>query len=164
MLKDSESVPHCIIVAEMSLFKIFTHFRKLSPNPKNFNVKSRNFQETESKAFSKSTNIKSPGMFSCSACCSMSYTERILSPIKRPSTKPDCVWEMILSMTNLSLKVRALEAILYMTDSREIGLQFFKNCLGLSPLGRQVIKHCLNEMENFQSIYPSLIECMYEVF
>ena len=34
-----------------------------------------------------------------------------------------------------------LEPILYMTDSKDIGRQFFINCLGLSPLGRQVMIH-----------------------
>ena len=62
--------------------------------------------------------------------------------------KPDCVFEIRLCKTFLSLKDRADEAILYTTESNETGLQFFKNCLGLSPFGRQEMIHCLSEVEN----------------
>ena len=66
--------------------------------------------------------------------------------MKRLLIKPDCVFEMILGKTVRNLAAREDEAILYTTDKSEIGLQFFRSCLGLSPLGRQEIIHCLREM------------------
>ena len=35
-----------------------------------------------------------------------------------------------------------------MTDNKEIGLQFFKNYLALSPLGKHVITRCLGDIDN----------------
>ena len=39
------------------------HFMILSPKPWSFKTEYKKFQEMESKAFSKSTSIKKPGMF-----------------------------------------------------------------------------------------------------
>ena len=60
---------------------------------------------------------------------------------------PDCVFEIIFCKTVCNIAARADEAILYTTERREIGLQFKKNCLGLSPLGRHEIMHCHKEID-----------------
>ena len=65
--------------------------------------------------------------------------------MKRLLIKPDCVFEIISCKTVRNLAARADEAILYTIDESEIGLQFFRNCLGLSPLGRHEIIHSLRE-------------------
>ena len=77
----------------------------------------------------------------------MSYIRRVFSPIKRLLINPDWVFEMRLCRTVHNLAARADEAILYTTDRSEIGLQFFRNCLGLSPFGRHEIIHCLREID-----------------
>ena len=68
--------------------------------------------------------------------------------MKRLLIKPDCVFEIILGKTVRNVAARADEAILYTTDKSKIGLQFFRNCLGLSPLGRHEIIHCLREINS----------------
>ena len=45
-------------------------------------------------------------------------------------------------------EARAEGANLYTTDSIDKGCQFFKYSLGLFPLGRNVIIHCLKEMDS----------------
>ena len=56
-----------------------------------------------------------------------------------PLIKPVCDLDIKMSSTFFKWFAIAEEAILYKTDSKEIGLQFFKNSRGLFPLGRQLM-------------------------
>ena len=56
-----------------------------------------------------------------------------------PFVNPDCVSEIKLSNVLLILLARQPDIILYKTFKSVMGRQFFKNCLGLSPLGMHVI-------------------------
>ena len=60
--KNSEKMPFCIPHNLMSLRIILIRCLNLSPKLKKFKTLKINFQDTESKAFSKSSNKTSPGM------------------------------------------------------------------------------------------------------
>ena len=79
----------------------------------------------------------------------------VFSPIYRPLMKP--VWSSEISSVKVVLILSAIhaDAILYMIFSKVKGRQFFKNCFGLSPFGRHVIRPSLLKIDNFPSIYPS---------
>ena len=58
----TETPMNLFLVSELPS-KMFIHFQKFWPNPNISNVVWINSKETESKAFSKSTRIASPGFF-----------------------------------------------------------------------------------------------------
>ena len=69
---------------------------------------------------------------------SKSYKRRIFSPMNLSGTKP--VWSSEIKSDNtdfIRLAIQA-DASLYETFKSEIGLQFFRNCRGLSPFGKRV--------------------------
>ena len=72
----------------------------------------------------------------------------VLSPINVPLIKPDYDLEISVSSTVFNRLPIAKEVILYGTERREIGLQFFKYSLGLSPFGMQLIIQVLKDGEN----------------
>ena len=72
----------------------------------------------------------------------------VLSPINLPLIKPDSDLEISVSSTVFNHLVIAKEVILYGSERREIGLQFFKYSLGLSPFGKQLIIQVLKDGEN----------------
>ena len=69
----------------------------------------------------------------------MSYKSLVFSDMHRPLINP--VWSiwMIFGKTRFILFAMQPDAILYDTFNRVIGLQFFRNCRGLSPFGSNVI-------------------------
>ena len=69
----------------------------------------------------------------------------VLSPINLPLIKSDCDLDNNVSSTVFNRLPIAKEAILYGTERREIDLQFFKYCLGLSPFGMQLIIQVLKD-------------------
>ena len=62
-------------------------------------------------------------------------------------TKPAWVLEIILSKIYFILLAIAVDSILYITDKRDMGRQFFRNSLGLFPFGKQVIIHCRRDVD-----------------
>lgn len=93
------------------------------------------FQEIESKAFSKSTNIKRSGILLYSVKCIISKTSLIFSPINLPFRNP--VWSLFINLlrTVFILSAMQTEASLYIIFNRLIGRQFFKKCLGFPVFG-----------------------------
>ena len=69
----------------------------------------------------------------------MSYTNLVLSAIFLPVRKP--VWDFEIISSNLGLILLAItvEANLYVTQRRDIGLQFLSSVLSLFPFGKHVI-------------------------
>ena len=61
---------------------------------------------------------------------------RVFSPIYLPFINPDCFSDIKLSMVDLILEQIHFDIISKNTFKRVIGRHFFKNCLGLSPLGK----------------------------
>ena len=112
---------------------------KLKKSKKKLSI---NIHEIESKAFSKSMRRRIPSMSCSSVKCRMSYIRRVFSPIYLLGMKP--VWSILIRIgkTYLIRSAIQLEASLYTVFRRLIGLQFFINCLGLSPFGLQVIIPC----------------------
>ena len=60
--------------------------------------------------------------------------------------KPVCVSDTSLLSTFFNL---AVEAILYTTDSKEIGLQFYRNSQDFFPLRKQFIMQVLSERDSW---------------
>ena len=125
-----------------------------SPKPKNCNVYSMKFYSKESKAFSKSSNTRSPGIFSLFVFSSRSKTSLLQSPIYLPLINPDCDSEISLSSTDLILAAIAEEPIFRSTDKSEIGRQFLRYSLFLPSFGIQVIMPCFCVTDNFCIAYP----------
>ena len=63
ILKDSDLIPTCNTEADILLLKSLIQFTNFLPKPKNSKVLYINFQEIESKVFSKSININNPLIF-----------------------------------------------------------------------------------------------------
>ena len=114
------------------------------PKLKKCKTLSISIHEIESKAFSKSMRWRIPGMSCSSLKCRMSYIRRVFSPIYLLGMKP--VWSILIRIgkTYLIRSAIQLEASLYTVFRRLIGLHFFINCLGLSPVGIQVIMPLCN--------------------
>jgi hypothetical protein len=66
------------------------------------------------------------------------------------------IWSLLIRIgrTDLIRSAIQLEASLYTVFKRLIGLQFFINCLGLSPFGIQVIMPCFCVIDNYSVLYP----------
>ena len=69
----------------------------------------------------------------------MSYISLVLSEMFLPERNPVCDLDTILSMYGFILFAITVEASLYVTHNKEIGLQFFKKRLSLVFLGRHII-------------------------
>lgn len=88
----------------------------------------------------------------------------VFSPIYRPLKNPVCVFEIILSKTSFNLLAMQADASLYETFNKVIGLQFFKYCLGLLSLGRQVIRPCLCVIESCSFMKPTFSDLLMKCF
>ena len=93
----------------------------------------------------------------------MSYKSLVFSDMHRPLINP--VWSlwMIFGKTRFILFAMQPDAIFYDTFNNVIGLQFFRNCRGLSPFGSSVISPSFCGEDRLSFLKLSFIACTSRV-
>ena len=124
ILKKDDKLPFWLTLSFTLLLNNFIQGMIELPKPKNSITLYINGQNTESKAFLKSTESSNPGILFSSVYCIMSLINLVFSPIYLPTINP--VWSLCISLCRvpLILAVMTPGAILYTQLSNDIGLKF----------------------------------------